>query len=200
MKLPEWDQLPKNKYIILLKKCGNDGLQIDSWKDRQYPPSKNITNMTVTVYNENTDRVSDKSVYKEKKDNKLFIKCRPCGYGKIERLFLDDFIQKASTDTFTQDICSKVLEDRDLQEKFLNSSAQKPDMSCPVYGIDFKLLSKRKKEARGMIKSIKEKTDTFDKLQIISSLSESTAKEMLKILFIEEETMECMNTMKNKGE
>ena len=90
MKLVEWDKLPKNKYMILLNKCGNENLQIDSWKGDYLKPSKDITNLTVTVYNENTDRVSDKSAYKDKQ-GKLYIKCKSRGYGSTERLYLNDF-------------------------------------------------------------------------------------------------------------
>lgn len=90
MKLEEWDSLPKNKYMILLQKCGNENLQIDSWNGGFPKPSKDVTNLTVTVYNDNTDRVSNKSAYKDKR-GRLFIKCKYAGYGTSERLFLDEF-------------------------------------------------------------------------------------------------------------
>ncbi|MEG0898340.1 MAG: hypothetical protein RSF40_01340 [Oscillospiraceae bacterium] len=80
MYIKEWDNLPKNKYMTLLHKCGGEVVTLHN----------NITNIIVTVYNSNTDRVSDKSAYKDK-EGRLYIKCRKNGYGKTELLFLDDF-------------------------------------------------------------------------------------------------------------
>ncbi|MPM00577.1 hypothetical protein SDC9_46804 [bioreactor metagenome] len=75
--------------MILLDRCGNENLTIDSWDGKCFKPANDITNLTVTVYNKDTDRVSDKSAYKTK-DGRLYIKCKR-GYSRTQRLFLDDF-------------------------------------------------------------------------------------------------------------
>ena len=91
MFLEDYKNKPKNKYMILLHQCGNSNLQLPSYNGViNYAPAKNITFLTVTVYNINTDRVSDKSAYVDK-EGKLYIKCKEYGYGKIEKLYLDDF-------------------------------------------------------------------------------------------------------------
>ena len=91
MFLDEYNNKPKNKYMILLHQCGNSNLQLPYYNGViNYAPAKDITCLTITVYNTNTDRVSDKSAYIDKK-GRLYIKCKEHGYGKTERLYLDDF-------------------------------------------------------------------------------------------------------------
>jgi hypothetical protein len=92
MYLEEWKQKPKNKYMIMLKRCGEPTLQIDSYTGIiNYRPAKDITNVTVTVYNIETDRMSDKAAYMDK-SGRLYIRCSKGWGSNTERIHLDDFL------------------------------------------------------------------------------------------------------------
>lgn len=89
MFLDEWKTKPKNGKYILINVWGN----VDNYKicePKKWDTAKNKTNIIVTVYCMQTDRMSDKTVYVSRyknKPNRLYIKT--LSYG---RLWLDEFI------------------------------------------------------------------------------------------------------------
>lgn len=92
MFLEEWKQKPRNKYIILLGKKGDLSIPtaLNTWRYNE-SQSDFISDMMCCVYNVETDRVSDKSVYVDKND-RAYIKCKNDTYsGKTEKLYLSDF-------------------------------------------------------------------------------------------------------------
>lgn len=83
----EWKNKPKCGYFYLLGTCGKPIL----WKHHKDDhDAQNITAMSVTVYNTNTQRVSDKSVYLAK-DGRLYINARRSWQSKSCRIYLDEF-------------------------------------------------------------------------------------------------------------
>lgn len=90
MKFPEWDNLPKNKHMILLRTSGDESSAAGTWYEAGKRVSESITNLICTVYNTITDKVTDKSAYKSK-EGRLYINCGAGRHGHTEKLFLDDF-------------------------------------------------------------------------------------------------------------
>jgi len=92
MFLDEWNQKPKNKYMILLGQNGNITKPrcINTWRGAE-SQSDFISDMICCVYNIKTDRVSDKSVYVDNNSN-AYIKCKCDTYSsKTDKLYLADF-------------------------------------------------------------------------------------------------------------
>jgi hypothetical protein len=88
MYLKEYSQYPKNDYLILLNSVGEPKLQIE--QKYSIRPAKDITDKIITVYNIETDRVSDKSVYLNN-DGKEFVKGKSGFGGKSKRFYIEDF-------------------------------------------------------------------------------------------------------------
>lgn len=86
MYLREYNQYPKNDYLIFLNSKGLENLR----EYKKYQVSGNITNKIITVYNIETDRVSDKSVYLNN-DGKEFVKGKDGFGGKSKRFYIEDF-------------------------------------------------------------------------------------------------------------
>ena len=72
------DDKLRTEHFILLEQNGDEGELQDKW----YYSAKNITNMTVTVYNMHTRMVSTKHAYKDK-NGKLYINNGKCIGGLI---------------------------------------------------------------------------------------------------------------------
>lgn len=84
MFLVEWKNKPRNGEFILLDVSGDVNNPV-LLKPKKYYQAKDITNITCTVYNDTTDRVSDKSAYLDK-NGRLYLKSKRSG-----RIYLDEF-------------------------------------------------------------------------------------------------------------
>ena len=84
MFLEKWKTKPKNNEFILLDTIGDISNPI-TLQPKKYYQAKDITNIVCTVYNDDTDRVSDKSAYIDK-NGRLYLKTKGRG-----RLYLDEF-------------------------------------------------------------------------------------------------------------
>lgn len=96
MFLDEWKLKPRNKYIIMLGKNGDISIPttLQTWRGGA-SQSDFISDMVCCVYNIETDRVSDKSVYVDN-DGNAYIKCKSETYsGKTEKLYLSDFKEES---------------------------------------------------------------------------------------------------------
>ena len=91
MFLDEWMTKPRNDYIVLLGISGDVSKERTDTYRYTNSTTDEITTALCCVYNVDSDRVSDKAVYKDSK-GRLYIKCGKCGYGSPQqRMYLDDF-------------------------------------------------------------------------------------------------------------
>lgn len=84
--LSEWESKPKNGYFYLLSEQG-DKSKLQAPKENWV--AGNVTFGKATVYNAETDRVSDKSIYVHK-SGRFYIK-GGAGYGNRKMFWLDEF-------------------------------------------------------------------------------------------------------------
>lgn len=87
MYLEEWKDKPRNGEFILLNIVGDINNPV-VLKYKKYYQAKDITNIICTVYNDVTDRVSDKSVYIDK-NGRLYLKSK-----RRTKIYLDEFKSK----------------------------------------------------------------------------------------------------------
>ncbi len=85
MYLEEWNNKPRNGEFVLLNISGDINNPVVLNPKNKTGRAKNITNIEVTVYNDDTDRVSDKSVYIDKNGG-LYLKSN-----RRARVYLDEF-------------------------------------------------------------------------------------------------------------
>ncbi len=85
MYLEEWKNKPRNGEFILLNINGDINNPVVLKPEKKFYRAKDITNINCTVYNDVTDRVSDKSAYIDKKD-RLYLKSKGS-----TRIYLDEF-------------------------------------------------------------------------------------------------------------
>lgn len=84
--LKEWESKPKNGYLYLLDEQG-DKTKLQTPKE--YYVTNNITYGQVVVYNEETDRVSTKSIYVNGQ-GRFYVK-GGSRYGEKKNFYLDEF-------------------------------------------------------------------------------------------------------------
>lgn len=82
--LKEFENKPKNGNYLLIKTLG-DVKNPCLLRPDPYWTAKDITNISCTVYNTKTDRMSTKSAYLHPKTKRLYLK------SKDGRLYLDEF-------------------------------------------------------------------------------------------------------------
>ncbi len=85
MCLEEWNNKPRNGEYILLNISGDINNPVVLNSEKKYGRAKDITNINCTVYNNDTDRVSDKSAYIDK-NGRLYLKSK-----RSARKYLDEF-------------------------------------------------------------------------------------------------------------
>lgn len=91
MFLEEWKTKPRNDYIILLGQKGDYSLYNPSSEYIfSYKTAENITNCEVCVYNIDSDRVSDKSVYVDT-DGNYYITAKKNSDNKTTKMYLNAF-------------------------------------------------------------------------------------------------------------
>lgn len=84
--LKEWESKPKNGYLYLLDEQG-DKTKLQT--PEEYYTASNITYGQVVVYNEETDRVSTKSIYIHK--NGRFYILGGARWNEKKMFYLDEF-------------------------------------------------------------------------------------------------------------
>lgn len=84
MFLMEWEDKPRNGEFVLLNVSEdiNNPVLLEL---KKYYQAKDITNIVCTVYNDVTNRVSDKFAYLDK-NGRLYLKSKRSG-----RIYLDEF-------------------------------------------------------------------------------------------------------------
>ncbi len=85
MCLEEWNNKPRNGEFILLNISGDINNPVVLNPGNHTGLAKDITNIEVTVYNCDTDRLSDKSAYIDR-GGRLYLKSK-----RSARIYLDEF-------------------------------------------------------------------------------------------------------------